>query len=120
MASLIRKYIHILANLKRGLHSIYHHVGREHLPLYLAEFDYRYSERDRSDGARSMGGIENQKAEQTALRRAETEAAMMLDSVGGCTTLMKKEVRPTGIEPATSAASNLQALSAELRARWKY
>lgn len=36
-------------NLKRGLHGIYHHVGKEYLPLYLAEFDHRYK-RAEGDG----------------------------------------------------------------------
>lgn len=44
-------------NLKRGLHGIYHHVDRKYLPLYLAEFDFRYSERETTDGARTNEGV---------------------------------------------------------------
>lgn len=44
-------------NLKRGLNGVYHHVSRQHLPLYLAEFDFRYSERDTTDGARMNEGV---------------------------------------------------------------
>lgn len=31
--------------LKRGIVGIYHHVSEEHLPRYLAEFDFRYNQR---------------------------------------------------------------------------
>ena len=31
--------------LKRGITGVYHHVSKEHLHRYLAEFDYRYNER---------------------------------------------------------------------------
>src|ERR1700681_2779472 len=33
------------AILKRGITGIYHHVSEAHLKRYLAEFDFRYSER---------------------------------------------------------------------------
>jgi transposase-like protein len=33
--------------LKRGILGIYHHVSHEHLPMYLAEFDFRYNARSR-------------------------------------------------------------------------
>ncbi len=35
--------------MKRSLDGTHHHVSREHLPRYLAEFDFRYSTRDLSD-----------------------------------------------------------------------
>jgi transposase-like protein len=31
--------------LKRGINGVYHHVSEEHLPRYLAEFDFRYNTR---------------------------------------------------------------------------
>jgi hypothetical protein len=31
--------------LKRGIYGVYHHVSHEHLPMYLAEFDFRYNAR---------------------------------------------------------------------------
>lgn len=31
--------------LKRGIYGVYHHVSHEHLPRYLAEFDFRYNNR---------------------------------------------------------------------------
>jgi transposase-like protein len=32
--------------LKRGINGTYHHVSQQHLKRYLAEFDYRYNERE--------------------------------------------------------------------------
>jgi transposase-like protein len=40
------------SQLKRSLDGTYHHVSREHLPRYLAEFDFRYSTRELSDTQR--------------------------------------------------------------------
>jgi hypothetical protein len=34
------------AILKRGVMGTYHHVSAQHLKRYLAEFDYRYNERE--------------------------------------------------------------------------
>jgi ISXO2-like transposase domain len=31
--------------LERGINGVYHHVSYEHLPMYLAEFDFRYNAR---------------------------------------------------------------------------
>lgn len=49
--------------LKRGLTGTYHHVSQAHLKRYLAEFDFRYNERqalkvtDHERMAKSIGGI---------------------------------------------------------------
>jgi hypothetical protein len=40
------------SQLKRSIDGTHHHVSREHLPRYLAEFDYRYSTRKVSDQER--------------------------------------------------------------------
>jgi transposase-like protein len=40
------------SQLKRSLDGTYHHVSREHLDRYLAEFDFRYTTRRDSDEAR--------------------------------------------------------------------
>ena len=39
--------------LKRGLHGIYHAVSYQHLPRYLAEFEFRYNARKQNDGERT-------------------------------------------------------------------
>ncbi len=40
------------SQLKRSIDGTHHHVSREHLPRYLAEFDFRYSTRKESDQER--------------------------------------------------------------------
>jgi hypothetical protein len=40
------------SQLKRSLDGTHHHVSREHLPRYLAEFDFRYNTSKLSDTAR--------------------------------------------------------------------
>lgn len=34
--------------MKRGIHGVYHHVSQQHLKRYLAEYDFRYNEREAS------------------------------------------------------------------------
>lgn len=46
--------------LKRGIHGVYHHVSRRHLPRYLDEFTFRYTNRTArgvEDGPRAMLAI---------------------------------------------------------------
>ena len=51
------------AILKRGVIGTYHHVSKQHLKRYLAEFDFRYNERvalgvnDKQRAARLLKGI---------------------------------------------------------------
>ena len=35
--------------LKRGVYGVFHHVGEEFLPMYLAEFEFRFNRRKMSD-----------------------------------------------------------------------
>jgi transposase-like protein len=39
--------------LKRGVMGTFHHVGRKHLHRYLAEFDFRWNNRETTDGERA-------------------------------------------------------------------
>jgi hypothetical protein len=41
------------SQLKRSIDGTHHHLSRQHLPRYLAEFDYRYSTRKMHDGERT-------------------------------------------------------------------
>jgi len=43
--------------LKRGVIGTFHHVSKKHLPLYLAEFDHRYSARKVTDGERTVESL---------------------------------------------------------------
>lgn len=50
--------------LKRGINGVYHHVSEEHLPRYLAEFDFRYNNR-------VANGVSDAERTVRALRGAE-------------------------------------------------
>ena len=43
--------------LKRGVIGNFHHVSEKHLPLYLAEFDFRWNSRKDTDGERTVEGL---------------------------------------------------------------
>jgi transposase-like protein/DNA-directed RNA polymerase subunit RPC12/RpoP len=43
--------------LKRGVVGSFHHVSKQHLPLYCAEFDFRWNHRNITDGARTVEGL---------------------------------------------------------------
>jgi transposase-like protein len=56
-------------NSKRSLDGTHHHVSGKHLPLYLAELDYKYNTREVTDGARTVGGIQKIVCKRLMLRR---------------------------------------------------
>jgi hypothetical protein len=45
------------ATLKRGINGSFHHVSKEHLHRYLAEFDFRYNNRKIDDHQRTVAAI---------------------------------------------------------------
>ncbi len=55
-------------NTKRSIDGTHHHVSRQHLPLYLAEFDHKYNTRKQSDGARTVEGIKGVEGKRLTLR----------------------------------------------------
>ena len=44
----------ILAYWNRGIVVIYHHVSKQHLHRYLAEFGFRYNARNATDNERTV------------------------------------------------------------------
>jgi transposase-like protein len=47
--------------MKRGINGVYHHVSQQHLKRYLAEFDFRYNERENlgvNDAARMAKSVQ--------------------------------------------------------------
>src|SRR5258708_22582531 len=56
--------------LKRGVVGTFHHISRQHMDQYLAEFDFRYSHRDVSDGARMKTGLVKVEGKRLILRRS--------------------------------------------------
>lgn len=47
--------------IKRGVYGTFHHVSKEHLPRYLAEFDFRWNERKESDVDRTKSALKGAK-----------------------------------------------------------
>lgn len=56
-------------NSKRSIDGTHHHISGKHLPLYLAELDYKYNTREVTDGARTVGGIQKIAGKRLMLRR---------------------------------------------------
>lgn len=62
---------------KRGMKGIYQHCGERHLHRYLAEFDFRYCNREAngfSDGARSIEALRGIVGKRITYRRADAQA----------------------------------------------
>ena len=63
--------------LKRGITGTYHHVSSQHLKRYLAEFDYRYNEREAlgvSDAQRMEKSLKGIVGKRMTYRRTEKRA----------------------------------------------
>ncbi|MDR3405560.1 MAG: IS1595 family transposase [Chthoniobacter sp.] len=43
--------------LKRGIIGTFHNISKKHLPLYLAEFDFRWNQRKVTDGERTVAAL---------------------------------------------------------------
>ena len=56
-------------NTKRSIDGTHHQVSGKHLPLYLAELDYKYNTREETDGARTEKGIPKIVGKRLMLRR---------------------------------------------------
>lgn len=54
--------------LKRGIFGTYHHVSKQHLDRYLAEFNFRYNSRKVEDSIRMMLAIDGVKGRGLVLR----------------------------------------------------
>ena len=58
--------------LKRGIHGTFHHVSQQHLKRYLAEFDFRYNEREAlgvSDTLRAQAVLDGIRGKRLTYRR---------------------------------------------------
>ena len=56
---------------KRGMRGVYQHCGEKHLHRYLAEFDFRYSERKVSDFERASLALMGIQGQRLTYRRAD-------------------------------------------------
>lgn len=57
------------ALLKRGIVGSFHHVSRKHLPLYIAEFDFRWNHRKATDGERTVTGLRKAEGKRLTMNR---------------------------------------------------
>ena len=55
--------------LKRGVIGTYHHISNQHVPMYLAEFDFRYNARKISDTERTEKAIRGAVGKRLTYRR---------------------------------------------------
>jgi transposase-like protein len=60
--------------LKRGVVGTFHHVSKKHLPLYLAEFDHRYSNRKITDGERTIESLLKMEGKRLTYKPLKSEA----------------------------------------------
>ncbi|HEV3273007.1 MAG TPA: IS1595 family transposase [Candidatus Methylacidiphilales bacterium] len=56
--------------LKRGVIGTFHHVSRKHLPLYLSEFDHRYSNRNVTDGERTVNALKKMEGKRLTYKKS--------------------------------------------------
>ena len=56
-------------NSKRSIDGTHHQVSGKHLPLYLAELDYKYNTRKETDGARTSIAIPKITGKRLMMRR---------------------------------------------------
>lgn len=61
------------AIIQRGIHGIYHHVGKSYLDQYLREFDYRYNVRKMNDQERSLLAIKKTSGKRLMLKQPKEQ-----------------------------------------------
>jgi transposase len=61
--------------LKRGVVGTYHHMSATHMHRYLAEFDMRYSTKDKTDGERANDILKGMVGRRLTYRRPDALAA---------------------------------------------
>jgi hypothetical protein len=67
------------AILKRGIIGTYHHISEAHLKRYLAEFDFRYSERAKlgvNDAERTTRAVRGAEGKRLTYRPPVSKAAV--------------------------------------------
>lgn len=78
--------------LKRAVNGTYHHLSKQHLPRYLAEFDFRYNSRKVSDGERTALAIRGAEGKRLLYRKPVNPSQQII--------VLDLLVRQTGFEPA--------------------
>lgn len=62
------------SQLKRSIDGTYHHVSERHLDRYLAEFDYRYSNRKVQDGERTARAVKQSAGKRLRYRQPTSDS----------------------------------------------
>lgn len=57
----------LFANLRRQITGTHHSTSKKHLSRYLEEFDFKYNNRDKSDGERTVAAIRNMEGKRLRL-----------------------------------------------------
>jgi transposase-like protein len=58
------------ALLKRGVHGVFHHVSKQHLPRYCGEFSFRWNYRKVNDGTRAEAAIRGTEGKRLVYKKA--------------------------------------------------
>ena len=58
--------------LKRGLYATFHSVSKKHLHRYVAEFDFRWNARKKTDGERTVAAVRGTKGKRLMLKEPKT------------------------------------------------
>ena len=61
--------------LKRGIIGTFHQVSKKHLPLYLAEFDHRFNNRQITDGERTFAALKTAEGKRLTLKPLKSGVA---------------------------------------------
>lgn len=59
--------------LKRGLYGTFHSVSKKHLHRYVAEFDFRWNSRKKTDGERTVAAVRGTKGKRLMLKAASAK-----------------------------------------------
>jgi len=60
------------AIIQRGIHGVYHHVGKPYLDQYLREFDFRYNVRKMNDHERNLLAIQKTSGKRLTMREPKS------------------------------------------------
>ena len=69
--------------LKRGVYGSWHHVSREHLSKYAAEFAFRWSHRKITDGERMLEAIKTTEGKRLTYKPLMSAGTSIQPLVGG-------------------------------------
>lgn len=69
--------------LKRGIIGTFHHVSKQHLGLYLAEFDHRWNTKKATDGKRMVEGLKKAEGKRLTYRKPKASKSATVQNDEG-------------------------------------